>query len=277
MSAHDDIDDPEDVTLWAGRLRPWPAAPVDPPATVSRAEPIPAEGAEADDQTIRSPRSVPAPDAISSPRAPLGDETIPSTRAADAVAGPGPERVATEPAGGVDDDTAPARPRIPPATIDDTDAVEVTAPARSRAALAASATVGDSRDDDTDDSTAARPRAGAGRSSVGGADASGMVPADPPPGRAAMRRAAAAPVDTDAARRAARVPDPQGRERYEPRPDDVVRVTRRETPSRSEGAPDAALVRPRAPRRGVGRTVLGAVTIVVLLVAAGAALVLLTL
>ena len=67
MSGPYDVpDDPEDVTLWAGRLRPWPAAP------------SPSDGGDdtADEDTAVSVRSAEVDDTVRVVRHEPSDDTI---------------------------------------------------------------------------------------------------------------------------------------------------------------------------------------------------------
>lgn len=80
MSGPDDVpDDPDDVTLWAGRLRPWPARTPE--------DTQPDAAADVDDDTAVSPRGGSADEArrasLLSATAPVeepADETVPTRR-----------------------------------------------------------------------------------------------------------------------------------------------------------------------------------------------------
>ncbi|WP_295838732.1 hypothetical protein [uncultured Microbacterium sp.] len=292
MSGPDDrSDDPDEVTIWAGRLRSWPA---NPPAEVDA---VPVEespdddtvlvapetpddetalsarrGAEDDtvlssggfaaDDTVLSSREVAADDTVLSSREVAFDDTVRSPSA------PSADRVVTPPPGG--SDTRPEGGAVPPAP--DGPLGEATARS-SRAAPAAQV---------ADDVETTAPR----RASAGDLDeatrrrSSGDSGADPDTA-AGTRRARRASVEATAepetavpgGQRDARSPVPLQRESYDPRRDTPVRVERR-VETRPPRLEDAAAVRPRA-RRGAARVIVLAVIVGVVVVAAAVGAVLL--
>ncbi len=250
MTGPDERDDVDDVTLWAGRLRPWPAAPVSDGADSSD---------EVDDETVLSPRTV--DDATVLSPSTVDDETVRST-------------------GVLDDETVVSR-----STLDDTTLHSPVRPAGTTAPTAGddggredreleSGLDGGEFDDDTavgacasargavppvDDDTA--PRAGA---------------AEPPASRSALRRDAEDPIVGDAARRQARRPGVDDLRRYTPRADDAVRVPRAEKPVRAD-AGAAPTVVPRSGRRGSIRLLVGGGILALALIGAVVALAVLAL
>ncbi|SDO44644.1 hypothetical protein SAMN04487848_0935 [Microbacterium sp. ru370.1] len=267
MSGPDDRpDDPDEVTLWAGRLRAWPAnppadadeadvddsavrsgddepddataiahpaTPVDEPddATVIARRAAPAD--EPDDATVVAHRAVPA--------AELDDDTVRRAPADEPTRRRG--EVATPP---IDDDTEPgSRTRRPSALVEPDDSTRPrTAPG------------------DTDDTRAGSRRAR--RAASGEASSGGEEPATVALGPA-----------VPGALREARVPSALQRESYDPRVDAPIRVERSVRPTLSAPRRDAALVRPRATRGSAWRALLiGAAVVLLLAAAAGAAVLL---
>ncbi|KTR96061.1 hypothetical protein NS220_03720 [Microbacterium testaceum] len=248
MSGSDDKpDDPEDVTLWAGRLRAWPAAPV--PSTAR-------DDGESDgnvDATLIARRRGPGRGPRREDDAPEGegdiDDTAPGGRPPNDVTvrssrrGQGPaERVedsavetditvrsvreggSEKPAEHVLDDTTTAARRVGgPA-----EPLSATAPGRRRASRA-------------------------GAHPEGGAETAPREPRVEPTPRG------------DAPARTVRVPGEETAEAYGPRADEAVRVHRNVPPPRMDPDRDASLVRPKGARRGVAAPlVIGGTTIVVL-------------
>jgi len=299
---YDKPDDPEDVTLWAGRLRPWPAptAPsttdddvrdgIDDATVIARRGVARHDDAIDDDDTVVVPRGrlgegvaddtvivsrERRDDTVAPRREPAIDRPVAEVDAADVDAGEG-ESVEADPV----EDTAPAdraaaldrtvrssRPRAPQAPLEQ-DLDDTTAAARGRA--------------ESLDATAPgrRRAAGAGADLDGRADvASRRVGADvaareagtPAPPREPGAPASSPPADAhrppreDARPREARVPRAEDADTYGPRRDEAIRVHRSAPVPRVDPDRDAALVRPKAPRRGAARPlVIGGTTVVVL-------------
>ncbi len=294
---YDRPDDPDEVTLWAGRLRSWPT-------------PAPAEDDELADETVLSRRDTPDDDTVRSAADVPEDETFVSRRT------PGEESSASR-VDLADEATVVSRRE---ATVEESSA--------SRVDLADEATVVSHREV-VDDATIASPptrsalpgRAGPADDEVGttaprraatpppldaaGPDeatrsrstpeAEGLVAdeltrrrsSDPDPLDEATRARPAADVDDETASgsrrrrreaaggrtepvvegavRDARVPDALGTESYEPRRDAPARVER-VAAVRAPSAPDIGTVRPRA-NRGAGRVIVLVAVIAVVLVA----------
>lgn len=267
-------DDPDEVTLWAGRLRAWPA---NPPAPDDDDPPASAEADDLDDATVRSDAREPDDATVIARRAEAVEEPDDATliaRRADPVEEPDDATVIARPAS-VDDETVRRVPlddeterRV---LVDDRTSVRAealpaddTAPGR-RATRSPAPAIGESTDDST------QPRR-----SPRGAD-------DTHAGSRRARRAEAATdaspsrrsPDTGAAVREARVPAAHQREAYDPRVDAPIRVERSVAPARPEPGRDPALVRPRTARGGAWRALLIGAAVVLLLAAAAAAAVLL--
>lgn len=251
-------DDPDEVTLWAGRLRAWPAnppAPADDDATAST------EADDLDDATVRSDAREPDDATVIARRGEAVEEsddaTVIARRASvdDETVRRVPLDDETERRVLVDDRTSVRAEALP---ADDT------APGR-RATRSPAPAIGESTDDST------QPRR-----SPRGAD-------DTHAGSRRARRAEAATdafpnrrsPDAGAAVREARVPAALQREAYDPRVDAPIRVERSVAPARLEPGRDPALVRPRTARRGAWRALLIGAAVVLLLAAAAAAAVLL--
>ena len=287
----DRSDDPDEVTIWAGRLRSWPA---NPPAEVDA---VPVEespdddtvlvapeapddetalssqhgaeddtvlstGAFAADDTVLAPGELAADDTVLSSREVAADDTVrsPSAPSADGVVTPPPGGFGTRPRGGavpappdspLDEATARSSRAAPAAQI--ADDVETTAPRRAAAG-------------DLDEATRRRSSA-----------ESGADPDTAAGTRRARRASIEATVEPETSvpggRRDARSPVPLQRESYDRRRDVPVRVERR-VEMRSPGLEDAAAVRPRA-RRGAARVIVLAVIVGVLVAAAAVGAVLL--
>lgn len=275
----DRADDPDEVTLWAGRLRPWPA---NPPAAADGGSPAAADADDPDDATVRS-HAEDLDDATVRSDVREPDDATVIARRADAVAEPDDETVIArrvDTAADADDRTVVARPAAPEAELDD--ATVRRAPVQERTArspellpvddtepgLRARRSSAPAVDESPDDST--RPRRapdGVGDTQAGARRARRADAAD---ASASRRSADAGPQAVDGAVREARVPAALGREIYDPRVDAPIRVARSVPPARSGLRDDPALVRPRPARRGAWRALLIG-TAVVLLLAAGAA------
>ncbi|MGC0368451.1 hypothetical protein [Microbacterium sp. SLBN-111] len=261
MSGPYDVpDDPDDVTLWAGRLRAWPTPPtvgtgtdedeVDEDTAIS-ARPV------ADD-TVRVRRQVPPDDTVRVDRPAPADDTVRVDRPAP-VPAPADDTVRVDrpaPVPAPADDTVRVdRPAPVPAPADDTVRVDRPAPP-------------------VDETTAPGRRRG------GDAAPAETSTADTAAGTRRARRSPEVPTtelpsgDPAPRPRDARVPSGE-HELYRPRVDEAARVTRAAPPARPDDAPDAAEVRPRTPRRTRTRAIVLAVTVVVLVAAAAVALFLL--
>ncbi|MFG6280937.1 hypothetical protein [Microbacterium sp. S16(2024)] len=248
MSGPYDVpDDPDDVTLWAGRLRPWPARP----------DPAVDDGDEIDEDTAVSLRSARAEDTVRVVREEPSDATVrivrdePSDETARARGGEG--AAAATPDESFDDTIRGSReatPRDdPPPALEETTAV-----GRRRRGAATSPEPEPPSDAPTGD-TAAGTRRSRSRERV---TTDALPSADPVP----------RPRD-------ARIPSGGAHELYRPRADEAIRVARSAPPARSDDAPDAAEVRPRSVRRGRTRGFLLLAAIVVVASAAAVALFLL--
>lgn len=243
MSGPYDVpDEPDDVTLWAGRLRAWPTPPTG--ATDAADD-------EIDDDTAVSPRQV-AADTVRVERPVLSDETVrverPSPQAAPA------HRPSTPPDGEPADETISVERRRPRPSVDVPVPDDTTAPARARGVGTLDEAPADAPDETPTSDTAAGTRRARSRVSVS--------TAAPPSGD---------PVPTP---REARLPVAD-HELYRPRADEAVRVARTAAPARSSDAPDVAEVLPRSSRRARKRGLVLAVTVVVLVAAAAIGLFLL--
>lgn len=300
---YDRADDPEDVTLWAGRLRPWPVSP-DPSPTGDD------EGPDGDgDATVIARRGVgrhsvggtddavdgsALEDTVIVPRE-RGDDTV-VVRRDRAVAREGAEidagghsaSPASVPAA-VDDDTAPGRRAPHDETVPSPRRRSSSADPAADAAAELDMTVRSARaggraeppEQIVDDTTTAARRA-TGLAEPFPATAPGRRRA-PRDGSDRVESAEAAAPDAgadgapraDARTRAARVPGTDVPEAYGPRGDAAVRVPRAVPAPRGEPERDAALVRAKAPRRGAAvPLVIGGTTVVVLAGALAAVLLL---
>lgn len=247
MSGPSDVpDDPDEVTLWAGRLRPWPARPV------SAGD----DGDEIDEDTAVSLRSGRADDTVRVVREEPSDATVRIVRdesSDEMTRARGGEGAATATPDESFDDTIrgsrEARRRDEPHP-----AVEETTAAGRRRGAAISTEPDPSAEAPTGD-TAAGTRRSRSRERV---TTDALPSADPVPRP-----------------REARVPSGGAHELYRPRTDEAIRVARSAPPTRSDDAPDAAEVRPRSPRRGRTRGFLLVAAIVVVASAAAVALFLL--
>ena len=284
MSATDGpVDDADEVTLWAGRLRAWPARPLpdddlDDDTVIARRE------ASVDD-TVRSAADVPDDETVvSRPSVPAGatgrpvsdepdDETIISRPQAPESARSAPdlpedETVVSRPQAPADDTARSARRRPVPPGDEATPAPtpEVDDVTRRRPA-----------DVDPDDDTRVRPAALDDETRV---RSTGDAPDDDTAAgsrrsrREGAAQAASAPLVPGGVREA-HVPEALGRETYAPRSEGPIRVDR-SAPARAVPREDAAAVRPRARRGAVRVVVLVAVMVVILVGAAVGAVVLLT-
>lgn len=241
MSGPYDVpDDPDEVTLWAGRLRAWPTPPTPgDPDDIDGDTAISSRPAVADD-TVRVVRDAPVDDTVRVEREEPTDDTVRVRRdRPDADRGPGP---ADAPA---DETVRVTRDRSEPADAPPVD--ETTAPGRRRGDGSSPATPVDADDEARTGDTAAGTRRARSR---GRLEALDIPSGDPVP-----------------APRRARVPDAD-HALYRPRADEAIRVTRAVPPARPIDAPDAAMVRPRTARRARIRGVILAAA--VLLVVAGA-------
>lgn len=239
---YDRADDPDEVTLWAGRLRAWPT----PPSTVDDVddETVLSRGADPDDDTVLSAGESAAGDTVLSRGAVPDDTTVLSTgepAADDTLLSPAVELVEDE---GAD--------------------AETTAPRRAAPAAPDAQPLDDARIDE-----ATRPRRrideGDGGDTEAGSRRSRRQAAQPAPA------VAAPPVN---AARQPLTPAALARETYAPHRDHAVRVSRSPVaPVRSEA--DASVVRPRR-RRGTARvvTLVVVVAVVVAVAAIGLALLL---
>lgn len=232
MSGPFDVpDDPDDVTLWAGRLRAWPTPPVESAATD--------DPDDVDDDTAVSPRNAPADDTVRVLRDAPADDTVRVPR-------PQPVPHAPEV---VDDETVrvapPASSRGP---VESGIVDETTIPGRRRGVAPDDEASTDPDDEASTGDTAAGTRRARSRPRVEEPE----IPSGDP-------------VPTP---RGARIPTTD-HELYRPRADQAVRVTRTAVPARSTDAPDAAAVRPREARGTRGRgALLVAAAVLVLAVAA---------
>lgn len=300
---YDRADDPEDVTLWAGRLRPWPVSP-DPSPTGDD------EGPDGDgDATVIARRGVgrhsvggtddavdgsALEDTVIVPRE-RGDDTVVVQRdravareGAEIDAGGHSASPASVPAA-VDDDTAPGRRAPHDETVPSPRRRSSSADPAAHAAAELDMTVRSARaggraeppEQIVDDTTTAARRA-TGLAEPFPATAPGRRRA-PRDGSDRVESAEAAAPDAgadgapraDARTRAARVPGTDVPEAYGPRGDAAVRVPRAVPAPRGEPERDAALVRAKAPRRGAAvPLVIGGTTVVVLAGALAAVLLL---
>ncbi|PTT18261.1 hypothetical protein DBR36_09615 [Microbacterium sp. HMWF026] len=238
---YDRADDPDEVTLWAGRLRAWPTPPpavddVDDDTVLSRSvEPdddtVLSRAVEPDDDTVLSAGESAADDTVRSVGEPAADDTVLS-RAVELVEDEGEDAETTAPRR-----AAPAAPDAQP--LDDARIDEATRPRR--------------RIDEAD-----------GGDTEAGSRRSRRQAAQPEPEVAAL------PVN---AARQPLTPAALARETYAPHRDHAVRVSRSPVaPVRSER--DASVVRPRR-RRGAARVVTLVVVVAVVVAAAAIGLALL--
>ncbi len=290
---YDKPDDPEDVTLWAGRLRPWPASVT--PATADDG----ADPAVNEDETLIARRGTARRAEVASDEA-VADDTVivPRERAAGAerddtaiVARESQDhtvlvrRGATTNGPEADEvgDTAPAEPARRAGTVPDMRAADDdTAPGR-RGPNDETVRSPRARERAEDVSADRTPRT---RGPEGGPEptlddtttaarrTSGL--AEPLPATAPGRRRAGGvlpdlgagvdvPPREEPRVRTARVPGAEVREAYGPRGDDAIRVRRNEPVPRADSARDTAPVRPKQPHRGVaGPLIIGGTTVVVL-------------
>lgn len=284
MSGPYDVpDDPEDVTLWAGRLRPWPV-PKSPAADdgVDEDTAVAVRSAGIDD-TVRVVREEPSDATVRSVRDEPSDDTVRVSRDASPVDPDGDAAAESVVRDEPHDETirvvrAPLSPDAAIPTVDET-----TAPGRRRAPVRADG-VGPRGE------PAAAP---APAPTAEPAPASAPAPvSEPDPAvegptgdtAAGTRRARARPrvateslpsADPVSPPREARVPSDVAHELYRPRADEAVRVARSAPPTRADDAPDAADVRPRGARRGRGRGVVLLAVVVVVVVGAAVGLFLL--
>jgi len=248
-------DDPDDVTLWAGRLRAWPTPPADSTDT--------ADAHDVDDDTAISARNAPADDTIRVARDAPADDTIRVPRPAvdEPVREPHEQPVPAAPEV-VDDETVRVAPRPSPRGPVESGIVdETTIPGRRRGSAPAEAAPDDeaSPAPDAEASTNPDDEASTGDTAAGTRRARSRPRVDEP------EIPSGDPVPTP---RGARIPTAD-HELYRPRADGAIRVTRTAVPARSTDAPDAAEVRPRDVRRTRGRgALLVAAAVLVLAVAA---------
>lgn len=268
MSGPFDVpDDPDDVTLWAGRLRAWPTPPADSTDT--------ADSDDVDDDTAMSSRNAPADDTVRVARDAPADDTIRVARDAPAddtvrVPRPAVDEPVREPHEQpvpaapevVDDETVRVAPRPSPrGPVEGGVVDETTIPGRRRGSAPA--------EDAPDAEASPGPDAEASTDPDDGASTGDTA--------AGTRRARSRPrVEEPEIPFGDPVPTPRGariptadHELYRPRADGAIRVTRTALPARSTDAPDAAEVRPRDVRRTRGRgALLVAAAVLVLAVAA---------
>lgn len=285
-------DDPDEVTLWAGRLRGWAAhnAPstarsdddgVDDatlrPGT-DRARDVAAAGPEdlpvdeLDDATLRSPSrdTVHEPDDATILARPRGPEDEPDDATVVSRPAPGDEpTIAVAPARApLDEPDETTRPRVAahprPEPVDELD--ETTRPrvaVTPRAEAVDDDTVRREAPDDSGDTRAGtrRARRSAAAAAAAGAnadaDADAVAPGRPSPSGSRLPEAT----------RDARVPVALEREIYRPRADAPVRVERSAPRPSAPPDRDAAAVRPRTTRRAAWRALLVGVAVVVVLAA----------
>lgn len=265
MSGPYDVpDDPDEVTLWAGRLRAWPtrpSAPVD-ADEIDEDTAVSARLAAGED-TVRVARDAPVGDTVRVVRDAPGDDTVRVTRDApteDTVqvrqVRPAPEPESAPSDVPADETVRVARERRAPDPSDGPAVDETTAPGRRRATGPAQATPASTEDEAStvDDDTATGTRRSTSRDR---AETPEILSGDPAP----VPRAARVPVGDH--------------ELYRPRADEAIRVTRAVLPVRPTDAPDAAEVRPRTPRRARIRGLVLAVTVAAVVVAAAITLFLL--
>jgi hypothetical protein len=236
-------DDPDDVTLWAGRLRPWPA-------------PEQAQPEEADDATRLVRRRGAAQ--------PLSSEN----------ASPAASEDQDE---GADDATRIVRRQHPDARSEVDDATALAG--RRRPAAVAQPDVAD----DVDDATALAGRRGpvAAAPAAPAEPIAPPEPAEETELRPTTRREAfpriAAPAHTE---RSARVPTGEAREIYKPRaPEPVVAVRRAPAPAvpSTPEYPDTAATDRRTRRRRLRMLIAGGIVVLAVVLAAAAVVVLVVL
>lgn len=250
---HDD--DPDGVTLWSGRLRPWPVAPgpdgnEDDTVGIRRTTPggdtASSREAERDETASSSP---PSPDVDTAPSSPPSPDVDTAPSSLDDVAPPS----------WPDADTAPSRSRRPPAGSGRSLPGDTpTIPAAIDDSLSASV---------VDTSTV--PRAGVEqRLSASVAD----TEADARP--RGIRRPVPVADGEPPGERQARSPVALHRESYAPRVDEPARVARASTGGTARSG-DAAVVHPRrSPGRARLVVLTAAIIVVVVLAALGVALLL---
>lgn len=238
---HDD--DPDGVTLWSGRLRPWPVAPGP-------------DGNE--DDTVGIRRTTPGGDTVSSREAER-DETASSSPPSPGVDTAPSSLDDVAPPSSPDADTAPSRSRRPPA-------------GSGRSLPGDTSTIPDAIDDSLSASvvdTSTVPRAGVEqRLSASVAD----TEADARP--RGIRRPVPVADGEPPGERQARSPVALHRESYAPRVDEPARVARASTGGTARSG-DAAVVHPRrSPGRARLVVLTAAIIVVVVLAALGVALLL---
>lgn len=258
----DRSDDPDDVTLWAGRLRSWPANP----PSVEQDDDTVRSGSDGgrerddhtvqDDDTVRSSAPRAAEAQVRSTRDEPDDATVRSRRtASDDDTIRSPTTGAVTPSGRLLDDTVPgARTRRPIAV--EHPAVEHPAaehpaaehPAVEQPSDALAETTRPRRTPDADGDT----HAGSRRARRAEAERSATPPEAVIPGGL----------------RAAHVPAAAQRIGYAPRADEPVRVERSTPVERPRATADPSTIHPRSARDGVRRALILAVVVVVLLGAA---------
>lgn len=253
---HDRPDDPDEVTLWAGRLRAWPTPPANDDAAA----------VEVDDDTVRvhpaGPDAEPDADTVLSRRARAADDTVVSTTDDDGIGTTAPRRAARPSAAAPDLDDETIRRPATAAVPDLDDATLRRAPAEVEGLDVGDATRRRPGPETAGIDEDTRPRAAPARGDDDTAAGS----------RRSRREAAARPAPSEAplppvVSREARVPAALRSDVYAPRTDGPVRVERA-LPVPRASATDAAVVRPRSERRGAGRVVVLAVVVVVIVAAA---------
>ena len=246
---YDKPDDPEDVTLWAGRLRPWPASTA--PATADDGDDLDVN----EDTTLIARRGTARRAEVANGEA-VADDTVIVPRDRAGGAEPDDTVIVSRES---QDDTVLVRRGVT-TKRPGADEVEDTAPA-DPARRAGTVPALQAAEEDTAPTTTSRR-------------ASSL--AEPLPATApGRRRASGAHPDLGAGTdvrpeeeppaRIARVPGTEAPETYGPRGDDAVRVHRTVPASRVHPGRDASLVRSKTPRRGVvGPLVIGGTTVIVL-------------
>ncbi|BAJ73925.1 hypothetical protein MTES_0961 [Microbacterium testaceum StLB037] len=274
---YDKPDDPEDVTLWAGRLRPWPASVT--PATADDG----ADPAVNEDETLIARRGTARRAEVANEEAVADDTAIVARESQDHTVLVRRGATTNGPEADEVGDTAPAEPARRAGTVPDMRAADDdTAPGR-RGPNDETVRSPRARERAEDVSADRTPRT---RGPEGGPEptlddtttaarrTSGL--AEPLPATAPGRRRAGGvlpdlgagvdvPPREEPRVRTARVPGAEVREAYGPRGDDAIRVRRNEPVPRADSALDTASVRPKKPHRGVaGPLIIGGTTVVVL-------------
>lgn len=291
-------DDPDDVTIWAGRLRSWPANPPaacdEPDDDTVRSDRT--EGDAPHEETVRSPRADAVEAVVGPPPVEPDEATVRSGRTAPdddtvrverGIGDGAPDRATPHLGAAADDTVITGRVSSRSAAVDDATvrvhpvepdgaAEPDDATVRPRAVDAA-ARRADVPEDTAPGSRTRRPLAGPnGEQAVDELDDTTRPRRAPGPDsdddtRAGSRRArraeatrpmAATGPAIPAGSRAAHVPVAAERSSYAPRGGDPVRVERAAPVGRPTSSPDASAVHPRTARRGAWRVLLLAVAVV---------------